>query len=105
LPVLLSLIAKLVVEEQWKDWPFANMKSLFAVNSNEVYHKLLKYRVWVQSKVLDTWHTTRGGGWCSGVFMQRCFFGVPWLLGCLCLMIFKMKTHFVVAHVSYIYDN
>jgi hypothetical protein len=67
LPILLSLIPQLVVEEPWKDWPFDNKKSLFAVNTNYVYHKLIGNRVWVQSKVFDTWHIIYGSQWCSKV--------------------------------------
>ena len=53
--------------EPWKDWFFDNNKSLVAVNTNDVYHKLVKDRVWVQSKVLDTWHIIRGSEWCARV--------------------------------------
>ena len=67
LPILSSAIPQLVVVEPWNDWFFYNKKSLFAVNTNDVYHKLVKERVWVQSKVLDTWHIIRGSEWCARV--------------------------------------
>ena len=67
LPILSSPIPQLVVVEPWKDWFFDNKKSLVAVNTNDVYHKLVKDRVWVQSKVLDTWHIIRGSEWCARV--------------------------------------
>ena len=46
---------------------FITRKSLVAVNTNDVYHKLVKDRVRVQSKVLDTWHIIRGSEWCARV--------------------------------------
>jgi hypothetical protein len=67
LPILSSLIPQLVVEEPWKDRLFYNKKSLFVVKTNDIYHQLVDDRVWVQSKVLDTWHITRGSEWCFRV--------------------------------------
>ena len=63
LAILSSPIPQLVVMEPWKDWFFENKKSLVAVNTNDVYHKLVKDRVWVQRKILDTWHIIRGSEW------------------------------------------
>jgi hypothetical protein len=44
LPILLSSIPQLVVEEQWKNWFFYNKKLSFVVNTNDVYHKLVDNR-------------------------------------------------------------
>ena len=63
LPRLVFPLPELAVEDPWKDWSFGIGHSIFAVNTNDVYHKLFKDRVWLATKVLDTWYITRHVKW------------------------------------------
>ena len=86
LPILATPIPKLVVEDPWKDWSFNNEKSIFVVQTNDVYHKLVEDKAWLAKKVLDTWRINRrvnwwcrvlDAGWQSHLpFVQKYFFGI-----------------------------
>ena len=67
LPILSMPIPQLLVEEPWNDWCFDNKKSIFAVYTNDVYHKLVEDRAWVAHKFFATWHITRDGEWWSKI--------------------------------------
>ena len=46
-----------------ESWSFGNGKSIYVVHTNDVYHKLVEDRAWLENKVLDTWSITRNVKW------------------------------------------
>jgi hypothetical protein len=67
LPILSMPVPQLLEEEPWNDWFFDNKKPIFAVYTNDVYHKLVEDRAWVADKFFTTWHITRDGEWWSKI--------------------------------------
>ena len=59
LPRLVFPLPKLAVVDPWKDWSFGIGQSIFVMNTNYVYHKLVEDRAWLATKVLNTWYITR----------------------------------------------
>ena len=51
LPRLVFPLLELAIEDPWKDWSFGIGQSIFVVNTNDVYHKLVEYRAWLATKV------------------------------------------------------
>ena len=67
LPRLVFPIPMLLVADPWKDWSFGIGQSLFVVNTNDVYHKLVEDRAWLETKVANTWYITRHIKWWTRV--------------------------------------
>ena len=86
LPRLVFPIPMLLVADPWKDWSFGIGQSIFVVNTNDVYHKLVEDRAWLATKVVNhgTLLDMQSGGvefWMQDGnlifrFVLRCFFCV-----------------------------
>ena len=67
LPRLLFSIPMLLLADPWKDWSFGIGHSIFVVNTNDVYHKLVEDRAWLETKVANTWYIARHVKWWTRV--------------------------------------
>ena len=56
MPMLVTPITDLVVEETLKDFLIHSKKLIFVVHTNDGYHKFIEEKVWIVKKVSYTWH-------------------------------------------------